>query len=214
MNLPYSLIYINSTSSLSPLCDFRNLFTPLQKEITFQFFSRLGLLYRGMETITIGKANILPYQSFKIESREIKTSLVARTEPWRLIGFESTKQVKKHECINLSESMHHSVERANFLFQPHSPFIHHRDTRNQILPELNYILVPSKDSWYIDSQQNDNHAVNFRKCNIQSIEKPTKQMQVSSCQLSLSAPVRRYLIKQPTKCYSLISAKRHVWRDN
>lgn len=30
-------------------------------------------------------------RSFKIESGEIKASLVARTGPWMLIGFESTK---------------------------------------------------------------------------------------------------------------------------
>ena len=48
-----------------------------------------------METIAIGKANILPYQSFEVESGEIKTSLVARMESSMLIGFESTKQVKK-----------------------------------------------------------------------------------------------------------------------
>lgn len=44
-----------------------------------------------MEAIAIGKANILPYQSFKIESGEIKTSLAAKTEPWMLIDFEGTK---------------------------------------------------------------------------------------------------------------------------
>lgn len=89
---PDLIIYANTViRSPSLLCDSRISLLFFIRETKFLFSSRLGLLYRGMERIVIGKANILPCQSFKIESGEIKTSLVARTGPWMLIGFESTK---------------------------------------------------------------------------------------------------------------------------
>lgn len=67
------------------------IYSSVAKKQSPSSFQVLACCVGAWKQLQLEKQIFSLYQSFKIESREIKTSLVARTEPWRLIGFESTK---------------------------------------------------------------------------------------------------------------------------